>query len=82
MKALCICLFTIVAMLLCISPPGQAQAAKSLSEKSESSHAAAHPLVHKGLLTNPQEGLVLGNGDLGANVQIYSHELGNENNRN
>jgi hypothetical protein len=28
-----------------------------------------------GLLTNPQEGLVLGNGDLGANVQILSHEL-------
>lgn len=40
-----------------------------------SSRAAAHPLVHEGLLTNPQEGLVIGNGDLGASVQIFSHEL-------
>lgn len=40
-----------------------------------SSRAAAHPLVHEGLLTSPQESLVIGNGDLAANVQIYSHEL-------
>jgi hypothetical protein len=39
------------------------------------SRAAAHPLIHEGLLTSPQEGLVIGNGDLAANVQIYSHEL-------
>lgn len=40
-----------------------------------SSRAAAHPLIHEGLLTNPQESLVIGNGDLAANVQIFSHEL-------
>ena len=46
-----------------------------MTEISAHSRAAAHPIVHKGLLTNPQEGLVLGNGDLGMNVLIYSHEL-------
>ena len=75
MKAFCIFKTAITAMLICISLSGLAQAVKPLSESRESSPAAAHPLVHKGLLTNPQEGLVLGNGDLGANVQIYSHEL-------
>ena len=39
------------------------------------SRAAAHPMVHKGLLTSPHEGLVISNGDLGASVQVYSHEL-------
>ncbi|MBT5700892.1 MAG: hypothetical protein HOI67_05530 [Gammaproteobacteria bacterium] len=39
------------------------------------SRAAAHPLIHEGLLTNPTEGLVIGNGDLAASVQIFSNEL-------
>jgi hypothetical protein len=40
-----------------------------------SSRASAHPMVHDGLLTSPHEGLVIGNGDLAASVQIFSHEL-------
>ena len=40
-----------------------------------SSRATAHPMVHEGLLTNPHEGLVIGNGDLAASAQIYSQEL-------
>jgi hypothetical protein len=70
-----ICPFTAVAILFCLSLAGQAQAQKSLHDNKHASRAAEHPLVHQGLLTNPQEGLVLGNGDLGANVLIYSHEL-------
>jgi hypothetical protein len=32
-------------------------------------------MIHEGLLTSPCEGLVIGNGDLAASVQIFSHEL-------
>ncbi|MCP4313364.1 MAG: hypothetical protein GY790_19065 [Bacteroidetes bacterium] len=75
MKPVCFCQSVLFAILTCISLPGHAQPEKPMTEISASNRAAAHPLVHKGLLTNPQEGLVLGNGDLGVNVQIYSHEL-------
>ena len=46
-----------------------------LQSQRTSSQATAHPIVHEGLLTSPQEGLVIGNGDLAASIQIYSHEL-------
>jgi len=32
-------------------------------------------MIHEGLLTSPREGLVIGNGDLAASAQIFSHEL-------
>ena len=40
-----------------------------------SSRASAHAMIHEGLLSNPTEGLVIGNGDLAASVQIFSNEL-------
>ncbi|QXD25378.1 hypothetical protein F7C95_05640 [Opitutia bacterium ISCC 51] len=46
-----------------------------LENRMEGSRAGAHPLIHEGLLTNPTEGLVIGNGDLAASVQIFSNEL-------
>ncbi len=51
------------------------QQAESASDRVTLSRAAAHPLIHEGLLTNPTEGLVFGNGDLAASVQIFSNEL-------
>jgi hypothetical protein len=65
----------LLIFLTCSGLSGQAQAGDATAESNQISRASAHPLIHKGLLTNPQEGLVLGNGDLGANVLIYSHEL-------
>ena len=47
----------------------------ALESRLVSSRASAHPLIHEGLLTNPTEGLVIGNGDLAASVQIFSNEL-------
>lgn len=46
-----------------------------LESRLASNRAAAHPMIHEGLLTNPTEGLVIGNGDLAASVQIFSNEL-------
>lgn len=75
MKSPHICQIAFIAFLLCLSQNGHSQEDKSRPESRTASRAREHPLVHQGLLTNPQEGLVLGNGDLGANVLIYSHEL-------
>jgi len=38
-------------------------------------NAHLFPIVQEGPLTNPYEGLVIGNGDLAASAQIHSHEL-------
>jgi hypothetical protein len=43
-----------------------------LESRLASSGASAHPIIHEGLLTNPTEGLVIGNGDLEASSQIFS----------
>ena len=51
------------------------QQAEDASDKVTLHRAAQHPLIHEGLLTNPAEGLVFGNGDLAASVQIFSNEL-------
>ena len=88
MKSIMIRQSVAVAIFSWLSVTGQAQtpepalqgaktAAATLQNHNENmnSRAAFHPMVHEGLLTNPQEGLVIGNGDLGASVQIFSHEL-------
>jgi hypothetical protein len=67
--------FAVSAFLICSGAVGFAQSVNPMPANDAGGRAASHPLVHKGLLTNPQEGLVLGNGDLGANVQVFSHEL-------
>ena len=46
-----------------------------LESRLANSRASAHAMIHEGLLTNPTEGLVIGNGDLAASVQIFSNEL-------
>ncbi|MBE0655069.1 MAG: hypothetical protein IH594_14805, partial [Bacteroidales bacterium] len=88
MKSIMIRQSVAVAFFSWLSVTGQAQtpepalqgantAAATLQKHNANmnSRAAFHPMVHEGLLTNPQEGLVIGNGDLGASVQIFSHEL-------
>jgi len=39
------------------------------------SKADQFPLRHEGTLTNPYEGLVIGNGDLAAGALVFSQEL-------
>ena len=38
-------------------------------------NAKLHPLVHNGLLTNPYESLVIGNGDVSLSAQLFTHQL-------
>lgn len=38
-------------------------------------NASLFPIEHKGALTNPFEGLVIGNGDLAASTQVFHDEL-------
>lgn len=39
------------------------------------SQAIAHPMIHEGLLTNPYESLVIGNGDVAVSANMLSHQL-------
>ncbi|MHB1355652.1 MAG: glycosyl hydrolase family 95 catalytic domain-containing protein [Anaerolineae bacterium] len=34
-----------------------------------------YPITHEGVLSSPDEGLIIGNGDLAASAQVFSHEL-------
>ena len=39
------------------------------------SRADRHPLIHKGVLNNPFESLIIGNGDVAISAQMFSHQL-------
>ena len=34
-----------------------------------------YPIITDKVITNPYEGMIIGNGDLAANVNIFSHEI-------
>jgi hypothetical protein len=38
-------------------------------------NTARNAILHEGVLTSPYEGLIVGNGDLAASAQVFSHEL-------
>ncbi len=57
--------FLIVSLILCMG-----QFALAFQSDPEQ-----HGIKIPGLITNPVDGLVIGNGDLGATVNVFSHEF-------
>ena len=60
--------FLVVSVILCM---GQI----ALAFQSDPERAEQHGIKVTGFFTNPVEGLVIGNGDLGATVNVFSHEF-------
>ena len=65
--------YLIIGIFLCCLTPFLSIAGDN--DFSIKSNAKSFPIIHKGTLTNPYEGLIVGNGDLAMSAQVFSHEL-------